>query len=120
MKPPRPWKGGVSSFRGKVPASRERLRFLLHSSPPLERRGILKREIKQMIEIGKLIINLGIILIFMGVIILLSGKLPFIGKLPGDIYIKKERFSFYAPLGTMLLISFIISLIFTLIANLRR
>jgi len=46
MKPPRPWKGGVSSFRGKVPASRERLRFLLHSSPPLERRGILKREIK--------------------------------------------------------------------------
>jgi hypothetical protein len=47
MKPPRPWKGGVSSFRGKVPASRERLRFLLHSSPPLERRGILKREIKR-------------------------------------------------------------------------
>jgi len=46
MKPPRPWKGGVSSSRGKVPASRERLRFLLHSSPPLERRGILKREIK--------------------------------------------------------------------------
>jgi len=50
MKPPRPWKGGVSSFRGKVPASRERLRFLLHSSPPLERRGILKREIKILIN----------------------------------------------------------------------
>jgi hypothetical protein len=73
-----------------------------------------------MIEIGKLIINLGIILIFVGVIILLLDKLPFVGKLPGDIYIKKEGFSFYAPLGTMLLISLILSLIFTLITNLRR
>ena len=74
-----------------------------------------------MAEIGKLIINyLGIILIFVGVIILLLSKLPFVGKLPGDIYIKKEGFSFYAPLGTMLLISLVLSLIFTLIANLRR
>jgi len=74
-----------------------------------------------MAEIGKLIINyLGIILIFVGVIILLLSKLPFVGKLPGDIYIQKEGFSFYAPLGTMLLISLVLSLIFTLIANLRR
>jgi len=73
-----------------------------------------------MIEIGKLIINLGIILIFVGVIILLLGKLPFVGKLPGDIYIKGKNFSFYAPVGTMLLLSLILSLIFTLIANLRR
>jgi len=73
-----------------------------------------------MAEIGKLIINLGIILIFVGVIILLLSKLPFVGKLPGDIYIQKEGFSFYAPFSTMLLISLILSLIFTLIANLRR
>jgi hypothetical protein len=73
-----------------------------------------------MIEVGKLIINIGIILIFVGVIIILLGKLPFVGKLPGDIYIKKEGFSFYAPLGTMLLLSLILSLIFTLIAKLRR
>ena len=73
-----------------------------------------------MTEIGKLIINFGIILIFVGVITLLLGKLPFVGKLPGDIYIKKEGFSFYAPLVTMLLISLILSLIFTLITNLRR
>ena len=73
-----------------------------------------------MIEIGKLIINLGIILIFIGVIILLLGKLPFVGKLPGDIYIKGKGFSFYTPVGTMLLLSLILSLIFTLITNLRR
>jgi len=76
--------------------------------------------LQQMIEIGKLIINLGITLIFVGVIILLLGKAPFIGKLPGDIYIKKEEFSFYAPLGTMLLLSLLFSLILTLISNWRR
>ncbi len=46
MKSPRPWKGEVSSLRGKNPPLADRLRFLLHSSPPMERRGILKREIK--------------------------------------------------------------------------
>jgi len=71
-------------------------------------------------EIGKLIINLGIVLIFIGVVIFLLGKIPFLGKLPGDIYIKKEGFSFYAPLGTMILLSLILSLIFTLISNLRH
>lgn len=71
-------------------------------------------------EMGKLIINLGTILIFVGAIIWLWGKLPFVGKLPGDIYIKKENFSFYAPLGTMLLLSLLLSLIFTLISRLKQ
>ena len=73
-----------------------------------------------MIPIGKLMINLGIILIFVGGVILLLGKLPFFGKLPGDIYIKKENFSFYAPIGTMLFLSLLLSLIFTIIFNLKR
>lgn len=71
-------------------------------------------------EIGRTIINLGIILIFVGGIFWLLGKLPFVGKLPGDIYIKKDNFSFYAPIGTMLLLSFLISLVLTLIANLKK
>ncbi|MGB9911477.1 MAG: DUF2905 domain-containing protein [Microgenomates group bacterium] len=71
-------------------------------------------------ELGRIIINLGIILIFVGGIFWLLGKLPFIGKLPGDIIIKKENFSFYAPLGTMLLLSLILSLIFTLISNFKK
>ncbi|MGB9706471.1 MAG: DUF2905 domain-containing protein [Microgenomates group bacterium] len=71
-------------------------------------------------EIGKIIITLGVILIFVGVVILLLGKLPFVGKLPGDIYLKGKNFSFYAPLGTMLLLSLLLSLIFTIVSNLRR
>lgn len=71
-------------------------------------------------EFAKIIISLGIILIFVGSLLWLFGKLPFIGKLPGDIYIKKENFSFYAPIATMLLISVILSLIFTIISNLKK
>jgi hypothetical protein len=73
-----------------------------------------------MTSLGKLMINFGIVLIFVGVVISLLDKLPFFGKLPGDIYIKKENFSFYAPIGTMLLLSLLLSLIFTIIFNLKR
>ncbi len=75
---------------------------------------------KMIEDVAKIIIVIGIMLIFIGGVLWLFGKLPFIGKLPGDIYIKKENFSFYAPIATMLLISIILSLIFTVIANLRK
>jgi len=49
MKPSCPQKAGISSSRGKIAASLERLRFLLHPSSLLERQGVLKREIKKLI-----------------------------------------------------------------------
>lgn len=71
-------------------------------------------------ELAKLTINLGVILIAIGALLWLFGKLPFIGKLPGDIYIKKGNFSFYAPIVTTLLISLILSIILTIISNLKK
>lgn len=71
-------------------------------------------------ELGRLIISLGFFFILVGVIFFLLGKIPFAGKLPGDIVIEKENFSFYAPFGTMFLLSLILSLIFTLISNLKK
>lgn len=65
-------------------------------------------------DFGKLFITIGIFLVLIGIIFSLIGKLPYIGKLPGDIYIKKERFVFYFPLVT----SIIISIILTIILNL--
>ncbi len=62
--------------------------------------------------------HLGRILIFTGALILLIGlflafwdKIPFIGKLPGDIYIKRNNFTFYFPIVTSILLSIVISLI---------
>ena len=62
--------------------------------------------------IGKTLIILGIVLVVLGLFLNFSGKIPFLGKLPGDIYIKKDNFSFYFPITTCIIISIILSLIF--------
>ncbi len=62
-------------------------------------------------EMGKWLIIIGLTIAVTGAIIIFAGKLPWLGKLPGDIYIKRENFSFYFPLGTCILISAIISFI---------
>lgn len=64
-----------------------------------------------MIGLGKTLIYLGIFLVVAGLIFSFAGKLPWLGHLPGDIYIRRERFTFYFPLATCLLISVIITLV---------
>jgi uncharacterized protein HemY len=61
--------------------------------------------------LGKTLIYLGILLIVAGLIFSFAGKLPWLGHLPGDIYIRRERFTFYFPLATCLLISVIVMLV---------
>ena len=70
-------------------------------------------------DIAKIIILLGVFLVVIGVILLFIGKVPFLGKLPGDVLIKKEHFTFYFPLTTGIIISILISLILYLIGRLR-
>jgi hypothetical protein len=62
-------------------------------------------------DLGKSIITIGIVLIVIGVLMTMAGKIPGVGKLPGDILIKKESFSFYFPLTTCILLSIIVSAI---------
>ena len=64
-----------------------------------------------MFGLGKTLIYLGIVLVIVGAIIMLAGKLPWLGHLPGDIAIERDRFSFYFPLATCILISVIVSLV---------
>lgn len=64
-----------------------------------------------MAGMGKIFVLLGAGIMVMGLVLLLADKIPWLGRLPGDISIKRENFSFYFPLGTCLLISLIFSLI---------
>jgi len=64
---------------------------------------------------GKILILFGIILIAVGMLSLLAGKVPFLGKLPGDVHIQKKGFDFYFPLGTSILLSLLISLVLFLL-----
>lgn len=65
-------------------------------------------------EFGKTLVFIGIVLILIGVLSQFIAKIPWFGKLPGDIYIKKENFTFYFPLATSILVSVLLSLIFYL------
>ena len=60
---------------------------------------------------GKLLIGLGAVLIIVGIILILSPKIPYLGRLPGDIFIQRKNFTFYFPLATSLIISILISLL---------
>jgi uncharacterized membrane protein YidH (DUF202 family) len=65
--------------------------------------------------LGKMLILLGVFIILVGLLLLIGGKIPWIGRLPGDIIIRKKNFTFYFPLATSILISIILTLLFTLL-----
>jgi hypothetical protein len=67
-----------------------------------------------MTEIGKLLLILGIILSIMGLIFIFGSKVPGLGRLPGDIFIKKGNITFFFPIVTCILISIIVTLILSL------
>ncbi|HUL01193.1 MAG TPA: DUF2905 domain-containing protein [Nitrospirota bacterium] len=68
---------------------------------------------------AKIIIITGVVLIILGIVLLGIQKLPFGGKLPGDILIKRENFTFYLPLTTCIIISLIFSIILYLIGKFK-
>jgi hypothetical protein len=68
-------------------------------------------------HIGKFLILLGLLISAIGGLLLLSGKVPWIGRLPGDILIQKKNFTFYFPLATSILLSLILTLLFWLLGK---
>ncbi|MEW6296516.1 MAG: DUF2905 domain-containing protein [Thermodesulfobacteriota bacterium] len=64
-----------------------------------------------MTELGKMLMVLGGILLLVGLLFTAGAKLPWLGRLPGDIYIQRDNFSFYFPLATCLLVSVLLSLV---------
>ena len=67
--------------------------------------------------LGKILILFGFLLVILGIFVSFFEKIPYLGKLPGDIYVKKGNFTFYFPLASCLLMSIILSLIFYLISK---
>ena len=69
-------------------------------------------------ELGKMLLGLGLLLVILGAALILashfSGKVPWLGRLPGDIYIERDNWRFYFPLGTSILISIILTLLLSL------
>lgn len=65
-------------------------------------------------QLGKTIIIFGVVLVILGAVMLLAGKIPFLGKLPGDLSFKSGKTTVYFPIVTCLVISIILTVIFNL------
>ena len=78
-------------------------------------------------SIGRLLLGIGFFIALMGLLLVLADRIPGIGtlftwfgRLPGDFSIKRDNFSFYFPLGTSLLLSVVLSLLFYFLSWLFR
>ena len=69
--------------------------------------------------VGKTLIIFGSVLILLGGLFMLGGKIPWLGRLPGDICIQRKNFTFFFPLTTSIIISAVLSLIITLVFKRR-
>jgi hypothetical protein len=65
-------------------------------------------------ELGKSLMVFGVILVAVGALLVVGSKIPFLGKLPGDILVQRKNFTFYFPLATSIIISVVLSLVFWL------
>ncbi|CCF86132.1 DUF2905 domain-containing protein [Nitrolancea hollandica] len=68
-------------------------------------------------SIGLLII-IGVVVVGLGLLLLLLGRIPLFGRLPGDITIRRKNTTIFAPITTMIILSLLLSLILTVLANL--
>ncbi|MBI3586605.1 MAG: DUF2905 domain-containing protein [Ignavibacteriales bacterium] len=73
-----------------------------------------------MFSVGKILVLFGVVMAGVGLLLMFFDKIPFLGKLPGDIHIKKENFEFYFPLATSILLSLIVSGVLWLISYFGR
>jgi len=64
-----------------------------------------------MTGVGKILILLVGLLILVGLVLVFAPKIPYIGKLPGDIHIKRDNVEIYFPIATSILLSIVVSLV---------
>jgi len=70
--------------------------------------------------LGRMLIVFGGVLILIGVVVLLAPRLPWLGRLPGDLRYERGNWRFYFPLGTSIAISIILTLLLNLLIRIFR
>ncbi len=68
-------------------------------------------------DVGKLLIVFGLLIAAVGVVLVLAGRLPWVGRLPGDVYVQRGHWTFYFPLATSIVVSLVLTLLFWLIGR---
>lgn len=74
-----------------------------------------------MSDLGKVLVLFGVTMVAMGLLLMFAERLPLgLGRLPGDIVIRKDNFTFYFPIVTSLIISLLLTVILNIIFGLRK
>jgi len=73
-----------------------------------------------MANMGRMLVILGVVLIVFGLALILAGRIPFLGRLPGDIHIRRGTAEIYIPLATCFLLSLLATLTLNLLARFLR
>ncbi len=68
-------------------------------------------------DVGKALVALGLLIALAGVVLMLVGRVPWLGRLPGDIHIERGNFSFYFPLATSLVLSVVLTLLLYIVGR---
>ncbi len=68
-------------------------------------------------DIGRMLVVFGVLIALVGVALVLVGRVPWIGRLPGDIHIERGNWTFYFPLATSLLLSVVLTLILWIVGR---
>lgn len=71
-------------------------------------------------DLGRLLMGIGALIFIVGLVLTFVGRIPGLGQLPGDIAIERENFRLYIPLGTMIVISLVLTLILNVLTRLFR
>lgn len=71
-------------------------------------------------DLGRWLMILGALIFVVGVIMALAGRIPWLGHLPGDIAVERGNFRLYAPIGTMIVLSLLLTLVLNLVARFFR
>ena len=66
-------------------------------------------------SLGRLLVYIGVIIVVLGAFLLLLSRMPWFGRLPGDIAWQKEGWTIYFPVTTMILVSVVLTIILNLI-----
>ena len=62
-------------------------------------------------DLGRTLVVLGLVIVAVGLVIMLAGRIPWIGRLPGDIHVQRDTWSFYFPITTSIVVSIVLSLL---------
>ncbi len=69
--------------------------------------------------LGKMLVVLGVVILLIGLFLMFFDRVPMIGKLPGDIIIRRKNFTFFFPLTSMIVISLLLTLVLWIIGKFR-